>query len=660
MAEVNLSYEQCVEKLLEWYYDMRVDHLETHELVFELMIRNVVIRDDPDFSRRRRSLRQHLKVEKEDNKIMEFEFSGVFEEQIELCKGHYNEILTILTGGGTMSTRDRCRSRLLHFGHKLLQLKKGAQMNPEQQAFCEAWLSKTIDLLRQYFYCDDGASALLDKATTQNNLQPSDEDSESEETRGTTSTDRRVEFVDTDSDLVRMLKHRIAELSCQLRMKRNMCEVSTQTDPTALSSFKNSYWNMDNSTLPEITNRFSYLNTKSVATPAEHSYSFPTFNAFTSTAGTIPPNAYNYKSQHQEATSRPYNREPFPSNFAAAGHQPWPQNAYRNSFADSQARFAHRRTLPVSKWSIGKYNGEDQGLKLNQFLEIVQAMSLAEHVSEQELFESAIHLFTGAALQWFMTMRGRLINWQHLVAELRHTFMHPDLDALIKVKIYQRRQQRNESFYEYYHEIEQLFRTMSFQLPEQEKVQVLQQNMRLDYKKQLNFLPIFDLASLIAAGQKVDALNFSAYSKVFGNEKSVTMIDDERNRKSQRNSTPIAKSQPARSSITQPHSEFPRSASCLTNSPNRDHPRGQPLLSKPANKSKRSPIPLDALIDAHQPPPNSTCFNCGRQGHRITQCTLPRGVLCEKCGFRGYPTNNCPYCTKNVLSASENRRSLDH
>lgn len=60
-----------------------------------------------------------------------------------------------------------------------------------------------------------------------------------------------------------------------------------------------------------------------------------------------------------------------------------------------------------------KYDGEDQGLKLNQFLGMVQAMSVAEHVSDVELFDSAIHLFKGPALQRYMTMRasGRLMNW---------------------------------------------------------------------------------------------------------------------------------------------------------------------------------------------------------------------------------------------------------
>ncbi|XP_058817004.1 uncharacterized protein LOC131680298 [Topomyia yanbarensis] len=200
--------------------------------------------------------------------------------------------------------------------------------------------------------------------------------------------------------------------------------------------------------------------------------------------------------------------------------------------------YHHRHTLPVSKWNIGKYSGDDQGLKLNEFLELVQALSHAEQISERELFESAIHLFTGSALKWYMTQRStnRLLNWQHLVFELRRTYMHPDLDALIKMKIYQRRQQKHESFHEFYFEMEKLFRSMSQQIPDYEKIQILQQNMRVDYKRQLAFIPIVDLQTLVASGQKLDSLNFSAYNKVFGTEKTVNTVEvQEKKRKKEKN-----------------------------------------------------------------------------------------------------------------------------
>ena len=317
-----------------------------------------------------------------------------------------------------------------------------------------------------------------------------------------------------------------------------------------------------------------------------------------------------------------------------------------------------RHSLPVSKWPITKYDGEDQGLKLNEFLEIIQAFSMAEHASEVELFESAVHLFRGPALQWYMTMRstGRLLNWQHLVLELKRSFMHPDLDALIKMKVYQRRPQRNETFLEFYHEMGRLFRKMSLQLPDYEKVQILLQNIRIDYKKQLNFLPITDLVTLVAAGQKVDALNFSAYNKVFGNEKSVSAVENtSSNKKGKRDQQPNTQASPPQQHVRNAYSSNqPQNPS----NNNRTPPaRAQQQMAGPSSASRANPQPtLEDLIDSYRPTPPSHCLNCGKYGHRMPTCRVPKGVLCEICGFRDYPTNNCPFCIKNGMAANESRR----
>ncbi|KAL9698970.1 hypothetical protein quinque_002411 [Culex quinquefasciatus] len=185
--------------------------------------------------------------------------------------------------------------------------------------------------------------------------------------------------------------------------------------------------------------------------------------------------------------------------------------------------YNNRRSLPVSRWDIPKYSGDDQGLRLNEFLETVYGHARAEHVSSQELFDSAIHLFTGSALKWYMTecSFGRLMNWDHLVFELRRTYMHPDLDALMRIKIYGRKQQKNESFHDYHNEVESMFRSMQYQLRSSRRFKFWKQNMRTDYKKQLTFVPKQTLSILVNAARMLDAHSFPAYNKVFGLERNV-------------------------------------------------------------------------------------------------------------------------------------------
>lgn len=195
---------------------------------------------------------------------------------------------------------------------------------------------------------------------------------------------------------------------------------------------------------------------------------------------------------------------------------------------------------------------------------------------------------------------------------------------------------------------------MCVQIPEYEKVQILLQNIRIDYKKQLTFLPITDLPSLIAAGQKIDALNFSAYNKVFGIEKTVNAVSQG---KSKPNSAEVNQNR-------QPPSQTPPNP--RTNHPNKTNrqnyqnsPKNQTQAPTHNQSQQRPRLTLESLIDSYQPPPENTCYNCGIYGHSIRECRGPRAVLCENCGFRGYPFRNCPYCLKNAMSASEKRGSLN-
>ena len=347
------------------------------------------------------------------------------------------------------------------------------------------------------------------------------------------------------------------------------------------------------------------------------------------------------------------------------------------------------RFQSISKYfkiKISKYSGDDHGLKLNEFLEHVQALSSAERVSEVELFDLAVHLFTGSALKRYMSQKSsnRFLNCQHLVFELRRTYMHPDLDALIKMKIYQRRQQKFESFHEFYFEMEKLFRTMSVQIPDFEKVQILQQNMRMDYKRQMAFIPIVDLQTLVAAGQKLDALNFSAYNKVFGAEKTVQVVEVQANKtkkkeKNNQPSTPPQVSGQNAAAITSQQNQNrnnrpPYQPNPLQSSgqvPSGNNQRARPPVQvagpskapqpvpRPAEASTHPQLTLEEVVDRHVPTPTNTCFNCGRLGHHQAMCDVPRGVICAICGLRGFPTTLCPYCikVKNGQRANENRRS---
>lgn len=349
----------------------------------------------------------------------------------------------------------------------------------------------------------------------------------------------------------------------------------------------------------------------------------------------------------------------------------------------------------MSKWDIEKYAGDDQGLNLNEFLFVVKSHAMSEKVADDELFNSALHLFSGPALNWYQSMRstGRLYNWDHLVWELRNAFVHPDLDSIVRVKVYLRKQQRNESFQSYNHDTEKLFRSMTVQIPEIEKKKLVQQNMRSDYRKQLTFLTIPDLPTLNAVGRMIDAGNFSLYNKMFGSEKSVNMVSEPPEKKTEVKKTPQLapqqthtqpantnnnnsrqNQQPGNQNSYQPRGNQdnyqargsgsnpnlgtqyrvnPAANTTSTFTPNLAQPGGSGLNN--SNRTASTPSVLARLVDEWRPPNPNVCYNCGRTQHYHEECREPKRVFCLICGFKGFETLNCPYCRKNGIQAVASR-----
>lgn len=328
---------------------------------------------------------------------------------------------------------------------------------------------------------------------------------------------------------------------------------------------------------------------------------------------------------------------------------------------DPFQRSYHRKSLPVSQWKLEKYAGSDQGLKLNEFLHLVSQLALSENVSESELFDSAFHLFTGPALNWYMSMRstGRLVNWPHLVFELRKAFVHPELDSLVRARIYQRRQARNETFQDFYYDMDSMFRSMSSPMNEWERVDVLRRNMRSDYKKALLWKPVANLSELLEAGHLIDASNFSLFAKMYGTEKSTNAVTfSNNNREDKKNPRPPQNAKPQEKTYFKDKASFQRKdGHSKVDSKPSSGPTQATKNENPGEGSSKPKRTLDYLVEGYKPPRDNECLYCRLTNHSLDQCRSQKGLMCLVCGFRGFETQYCPYCKKNGLQAVENRRS---
>ncbi|XP_055544904.1 uncharacterized protein LOC129729990 [Wyeomyia smithii] len=299
---------------------------------------------------------------------------------------------------------------------------------------------------------------------------------------------------------------------------------------------------------------------------------------------------------------------------------------------------------------------------------LVSQLALSEHTSKEELFDSAFHLFSGPALNWFMAMRssGRLLSWSHLVHELRKTFAHPELDSMIRARLSQRRQQRNETFQDFFYEMESLFRSMINPMSDWEKLDLLKSNLSVDYKKSLLWKTITCLPELIEAGHKIDASTFSLYSKVFGTEKMSHAISEEKPVEnihrggSQRQAFKFQDQAKVFNKVKKDDSKKkdpPPDNAQLPREKNQDQAR-QSAETDPREGSSKPTRTLAALLTTHRPPRSYECLYCHQPNHALEQCRNYRGLLCFVCGFKGFDTQNCPFCRKNGLQTIGHRQSF--
>lgn len=315
-----------------------------------------------------------------------------------------------------------------------------------------------------------------------------------------------------------------------------------------------------------------------------------------------------------------------------------------------------RKMMPVSQWKMKKYAGTDHGLELNEFLSHVRQLAISERASDADLFDSAIHLLEGPALGWYSTRRnqGSLQDWSHFTEELRKEFRHPDLDSVLRTKIYQTRQQKGESFQQYYLQMSKLFQAMSTPMSDLEKVEVLKTNLRYDGRKALVGRRVSTLQDLIGIGKDLDATDFSAFSKVFGTAKrencainasngNVTATRTFTNRNRQNdvagNQTPNKSSKP---SFNNPKGDS-------KHPPNKNFSgKGTTNEVRPTEQKRAvgKPSFLAKLVSEYRPPSEFECFNCG-DDHELAKCPVPRRVFCRRCALKGFTSDNCPYCIKN-------------
>jgi hypothetical protein len=272
-------------------------------------------------------------------------------------------------------------------------------------------------------------------------------------------------------------------------------------------------------------------------------------------------------------------------------------------YVHPHARSPEPKLVPIHTWGVS-FNGEENGMTVNQFLERVEELSVARNATNRDLFNAAIDLFSGKALIWYRSVRSRLSDWDEVVQLLKQEFLPPDFDELLWDEIKGRLQGKSESITIYVAVMETLFARLSRPPAEITKVKTIRRNLLPCYLNQLSITEVVTVPELIKLCKKVEELS-ALRQKHRAAPKSSCVLEPEL--------AYVRASEPAEAS--------PRAI--VVKEPSGNSAR----RSEPASSSSRS----------------FKCWNCQQPNHSFMNCRLKRKQFCYR---RGEPDVTLATCKK--------------
>lgn len=255
------------------------------------------------------------------------------------------------------------------------------------------------------------------------------------------------------------------------------------------------------------------------------------------------------------------------------------------------------KPISVNKWGI-KFSGLSTRESVMSFLERINECCEARHISQEELFTSAVDLFTDTALLWFRNIRKEVRTWVELVSCLKRDFLPVDYEDDLRAEIRSRTQGLSENVLFYIIAIEALFNRLSVPPPEKEVIKQIRRNLNPFFAEKLVLVETTSLKDLKDKCRSIQELKV----------------------RSERYQPPPSKKQ----GLLEPD------LACLA------------LNEIPPVSVKKAP-PFQSLTSSTSA--SLVCWNCQEFGHSHRECTATRTVFCYKCGTKGNFSTSCEVCS---------------
>lgn len=260
------------------------------------------------------------------------------------------------------------------------------------------------------------------------------------------------------------------------------------------------------------------------------------------------------------------------------------------------------RSVPVYKWGI-QFSGPSNKESVMSFLEKIADLRESRNISEEELYTSAIDLFTGTARLWFRSIRKETSSWDDIVRCLRRDFLPVDYEDDLWAEIRSRTQGPKENVLQYIICVESLFNRLSTPPSESDIVKQIRKNLHPYFTEKLVLIETGSLSDLKHKCRSIQELKVRA----------------------ERYSPPPIK----HSGLLEPD------LACLSLN------EAETDTTRPSNPWNLTVAPI-------------SCWNCQSLGHSHRECSNQRTIFCYRCGTKGKYSSDCPKCNpKNVSNGAD-------
>lgn len=251
--------------------------------------------------------------------------------------------------------------------------------------------------------------------------------------------------------------------------------------------------------------------------------------------------------------------------------------------------------VPVHKWGL-KFNGDVSDISVHTFLERVEELRVARHVSIPELFTSSLDLFEGKGLVWYRSNIHRCHNWQDLANLLRRHYSPPDYRLRLFEDILARTQGPNESFVDFMTAMTAMFNRHG-NISSDVRLGIVLRNLAPFYIERLP--EVSSLDELERECLRIEVAKYRAENY-----------------------------RPPRRTWLEP-----------------DLTGVGPELVVPSASENTSPIESVSPLPSSRLDRNTrACFNCGQVGHLVRACAAPFVRKCFNCSRPGVTSKTCRNC----------------